>query len=143
MKLRNKSKKKKRVKLKNTRLFLKINKLKVITTDSFQLKPLNRFSYIFTSSHRDLSLFRIGQTTIHKQRTRRVEKNLTPTGFEPLTSQSLTTSTNHSATRPCLLCCKRFYSNKLYFGSESNRDHSKMKSESLKTSLEKSNKFTE
>ena len=50
---------------------------------------------------------------------RRVEKHLIPPRFEPLPSRSITKCTN--ALR-----------------SESNRDHSKMKNESMKKSLEKS-----
>ena len=59
-------------------------------------------------------------------------------------SNSFTKSTAHSASRPFfLLCCNRFYvGNKLYF-EKSNRDHSKMKNESVKKSPEKSKNVPE
>ena len=44
---------------------------------------------------------------------RRVEKHLTPQGFEPTTSHSITRCTAHSAIKPLyLFCCNRFYISK-------------------------------
>ena len=60
-------------------------------------------------------------------------------GFEPRTSLSLTRSTAHSAIMPFLLLCWI----QIYFRSESNRDHSKMKNESVKKSVEKSKNVLE
>ena len=69
-------------------------------------------------------------------------KTFPPLGFQPLTARSSPTLTIHCATNHLpLLCCSRFYiSNKLYFGAI---DHSKMKSESVKKSLEKSKNVLE
>ena len=69
-------------------------------------------------------------------------KTLSPTGFEPLTSRSIA---NHCAMSHLISHTATdyiFISNKLYF-EETNRHHSKMKDESVKKSLEKSNNVLE
>ena len=75
---------------------------------------------------------------------RRVQKDLTLPGFEPMTSRLITICNTDCVICPSfLLCCNRLYiSNKLYFGV-SNRDHSKMTNESVKRSLEKSKNVLE
>ena len=77
---------------------------------------------------------------------RLVEKHSTPPAFEPLTSRSINSCTVHSAIRPLLF--HYFYFAAIEFilatkFSENDRDHSKMKNESVKNSREKSNNVLE
>ena len=66
-------------------------------------------------------------------------KTFLPPGYKTLTSQSTTTRTNHCAANHLpLLCC-----NPSEALLRSNRDHSKMKNESVKKSLEKSKNVQE
>ena len=67
-----------------------------------------------------------------------MQNTLSPPVFEPLTSQSTFTRTNHCTTIHLVLsCCNRFYiSSNLYLGALER--HSKMINESVKKSLEKS-----
>ena len=73
---------------------------------------------------------------------RRVEKHLTPPGFEQLTSRSITRCTDYSSARPLfLLCCNRLYtSNKLARAIEITQ---KWRTKALKKSLEKSKNVLE
>ena len=72
---------------------------------------------------------------------RRLEKHLTPPGFESVPSPFIIKCTTDFAIwRLILLCCNLIY---IRNKSESKRDHSKMKNESVKKSLEKSKKVLE
>ena len=74
---------------------------------------------------------------------RRVEKYITPPGFKPLTSRSITTCTDPPPIGPLLFhSCNRFYiSNKLYFGERATEITQKWRTEARKSHLRRQRMF--